>query len=611
MANNGQVNTLPNTPNTQPEKKQRFNFKEILHIFSFVLPYKWHFIIGLVFLALSSFTFLLFPYITGQLVDAATGESNWMIDSINYIALAMMGVLVLQSIFSYLRVVLFAIVSENAMADIRNSLYQKIISLPILFFEQNRVGDLVSRLSSDVTQLQSTLSNTLAEFFRQIATLIIGLFFILFISPKLTLVMLSVFPALIIIAILFGRFIRKLSKKSQDALAKANVVVDETFQSINIVKAFTNENYEGKRYSNSIDQVVGFALKAARYRGLFVSFIFMGLFGSIVLVLWYGAKLISQDAMTIGQLTSFIIYTTFIGGSMGGMSGLYATIQSSIGASERVRNILEEESETQNTINTPNSRNKSNQSVEINGPIVFDQVNFAYPTRKDVTVLNNISLEINKGEMVALVGASGAGKSTIAQLMMRFYEIETGQIYFQNQAITEFSHIQLRQNIGIVPQEVILFGGTIKENILYGNIDATEAELIAAAKAANTYDFIQQFPDGFETVVGERGIKLSGGQKQRIAIARAILKNPNILILDEATSSLDSESEYLVKEALEKLMENRTTIVIAHRLATVRNADKILVLEDGQIIESGRHEELVEYQNGYYNKLIKLQFETV
>jgi len=595
MANNRKLKTLP-------DKKQRFNFKEILHIFSFVLPYKWHFIVGLVFLALSSFTFLLFPYITGELVDAATGESNWMMDSINYIALAMMGVLVLQSIFSYLRVVLFAIVSEKAMADIRNALYQKILSLPIMFFEQNRVGDLVSRLSSDVTQLQSTLSNTLAEFFRQIATLIIGLFFILFISPRLTLVMLSVFPALIIIAILFGRFIRRLSKKSQDALAKANVVVDETFQSINIVKAFTNENYEAKRYGNSIKKVVNFALKAARYRGLFVSFIFMGLFGSIVLVLWYGAKLITQDAMTIGQLTSFIIYTTFIGGSMGGMSGLYATIQSSIGASERVRGILEEDSETQS---------KPTKAIEINGPIVFNQVNFAYPTRKDVGVLNNISFTINKGEMVALVGASGAGKSTIAQLMMRFYEVESGQIYFQNQAITEFSHLQLRQNIGIVPQEVILFGGTIKENILYGSIEASDAELVAAAKAANTYNFIKQFPDGFETVVGERGIKLSGGQKQRIAIARAILKNPNILILDEATSSLDSESEYLVKEALEKLMENRTTIIIAHRLATVRNADKILVLEEGQIIESGRHEQLIEHQNGYYSKLIKMQFEAV
>ncbi len=595
MTNNGQLNATP-------AKKKRFNVKEILHIFSFVLPYKWHFVVGLIFLALSSFTFLLFPYITGELVDAATGESNWMIDSINYIALAMMGVLVLQSIFSYLRVVLFAIVSENAMADIRNALYQKIISLPIVFFEQNRVGDLVSRLSSDVTQLQSTLSNTLAEFFRQIATLIIGLFFIVFISPRLTLVMLSVFPALIIVAILFGRFIRKLSKKSQDALAKANVVVDETFQSINIVKAFTNENYEAKRYNTSIEKVVGYALKAARYRGLFVSFVFMGLFGSIVLVLWYGAKLIAQDAMTIGQLTSFIIYTTFIGGSMGGMSGLYATIQRSIGASERVRNILEEDSETENSVNT---------SMAINGPIVFDQVNFAYPTRKDVAVLNNISFTINKGEMVALVGASGAGKSTIAQLLMRYYEVESGQIYFEGTPIDQFKHKALRQNIGIVPQEVILFGGTISENILYGNINASEAELVAAAKAANTYEFIQQFPDGFDTVVGERGIKLSGGQKQRIAIARAILKNPNILILDEATSSLDSESEYLVKEALEKLMENRTTIIIAHRLATVRNADKILVLEDGQIIESGRHEQLIDRADGYYQKLIKLQFETV
>lgn len=585
---------------------KRFNVKELLHIFSFVLPYKLQFIIGLVFLALSSFTFLLFPYITGELVDAATGESNWMMDSINYIALAMMGVLVLQSVFSYLRVVLFAIVSENAMADIRNTLYQKIISLPIVFFEQNRVGDLVSRLSSDVTQLQSTLSNTLAEFFRQIATLVIGLFFILFISPRLTLVMLSVFPALIIVAVLFGRFIRRLSKKSQDALAKANIVVDETFQAINIVKAFTNENYEADRYSGSIKSVVGYALKAARYRGLFISFVFLGLFGSIVLVLWYGATLISENQMTIGQLTSFIIYTTFIGGSMGGMSGLYASIQSSIGASERVRNILEEAGEAK-----ASKQNKIKNDVIINGPIEFDNVNFFYPTRTDVQVLNNISFSIKRGEMVAIVGASGAGKSTIAQLLMRFYEVNSGQIFINKKPLSQIEHHHLRSNIAIVPQEVILFGGTIKENIAYGNIEATQQQITEAAQAANAYEFIQSFPDGFDTIVGERGIKLSGGQKQRIAIARAILKNPNILILDEATSSLDSESEQQVKEALEKLMDNRTTIVIAHRLATVRNADNILVLEKGNIIETGKHAELIENEGGYYSKLIKLQFELV
>ena len=607
MANNRQTTekaTDKTLKNASQKTTKKFNVKELLHIFSFVLPYKVQFAIGLIFLALSSFTFLLFPYITGELVDAATGESNWMMDSINYIALAMMGVLVLQSIFSYLRVVLFAIVSENAMADIRNALYQKIISLPIVFFERNRVGDLVSRLSSDVTQLQSTLSNTLAEFFRQIATLVIGLFFILFISPRLTLVMLSVFPALIIVAIVFGRFIRRLSKKSQDALAEANIVVDETFQAINIVKAFANEKYEAGRYNNAIQSVMAYALKAARYRGVFISFIFLGLFGSIVLVLWYGATLISEGQMTIGQLTSFIIYTTFIGGSMGGMSGLYASIQSSIGASERVRNILEETGEA-----SASTQKENKNKAIINGPIVFDNVNFAYPTRNDVQVLNNINLTIKRGEMVAIVGASGAGKSTIAQLLMRFYETNNGQIFINKTPLTQIDHHNLRSNIAIVPQEVILFGGTIKENIAYGNIDASQQQIIEASQAANAYDFIQSFPDGFDTVVGERGIKLSGGQKQRIAIARAILKNPNILILDEATSSLDAESEQQVKEALEKLMDNRTTIVIAHRLATIRNADKILVLENGTIIETGNHNELLENESGYYNKLIKLQFE--
>jgi ABC-type multidrug transport system fused ATPase/permease subunit len=330
------------------ESPKRLSFKDLsasAEIFKFIKPYRAAFFWGILFLLLSSATALVFPYVTGKLVDAATGNAQGLLDNINSIALGLIGVLVLQSIFSYIRVYLFAIVSEKSMADIRNRLFDKIISMPVPFFEQRRVGELVSRITSDVTQLQETLSLTLAEFLRQIATLIVGISIIMITSTKLTLMMLATFPVLVITAIIFGRYIRRLSKKTQDALADANVVVDETFQAINVVKAFTNEMYESIRYKKAMGSVVDFALKAAQFRGAFISFIIFGLFGGIVLVLWYGSFLVSNGEMTIGELTAFIIYTTFIGGAVGGMGEVYSKIQKTIGASERLRDILNSDSE--------------------------------------------------------------------------------------------------------------------------------------------------------------------------------------------------------------------------------------------------------------------------
>ncbi len=584
--------------------KQGLN--HLLGIFRYTLPYKGVFGIGLIFLILSTATSLTFPYVASMLADAPIGgEERASPFSINQIALGLLVILIAQGIFSYLRIVLFSIVSEKAMADIRKEVYAKLISLDIPFFENRRVGELTSRMTADVTQLQNTLSIYLAEFLRQIATLIIGIGIIAFTSFKLTLWMLATFPLAIGAAMIFGGFIRKLSRQSQDALATSNVIVEESLQAISVVKSFTNEWFEQVRYNKSMDKVVDLALKAARYRGAFVSFLISAVFGGIIIVLWQGALLVEAGEMTIGELVRFVLYTFFIGGAMGGMGDLYGNIQKSIGSSERIAEILEEESEV--VVRNPQLEGASKSLIH--GEIQFKNVQFSYPTRKDVTVLKNISLQIPQGTRIALVGHSGAGKSTIIQLLLRFYDVDKGQVLVDGQDIKNYDVGSYRSHVGMVPQEVMLFGGTIQENIAYGNPDASEDEIYQAAKKANALEFIESFPDSFKTLVGERGVKLSGGQRQRIAIARAILKDPSILILDEATSSLDTESEKLVQGALNKLMENRTTIVIAHRLSTIREVDCIYVLEDGEIVEQGDHEVLALLEGGLYHNLLYNQLE--
>ena len=586
---------------TTKVKITKKSLKEAVEIFRFVLPYKATFIVGLIFLVLSSLTTLIFPRFAGMLIDAAEGKINY---TISQIAWALIIVFVIQSTFSFCRVLLFAKVSELSMRDIRIAVYSKIITLPLFFFEKRRVGELTSRLTSDIAQLQDVLSFTLAELVRQVITLIVGITVIFLYFPTLTIFMLSTFPVLVVGAVMFGRFIRKLSRKAQDELANANVVVEETLQSIHVVKAFSNEYIEINRYDNALQRVIANALKAAKYRGGFTSFIILAIFGGIVGVLWYGATLLEQNLLTVGELTTFIIYTAFIGGAVGGMGDLYAQFQRAIGASERIRDILREESEVLKPKPVA-----ARGTLKIYGDIAFQEVTFAYPTRQDIDVLKNISFQIGAGQKIALVGYSGAGKSTIVQLLLRYYPIERGRITVDGKEIAQYDILQYRQNIGIVPQEVILFGGTIQENIAYGKPDATTEEIIEAARQANALDFIQSFPEGMQTLVGERGVKLSGGQRQRIAIARAILKDPAILILDEATSSLDAESEKLVQDALDKLMAGRTTIIIAHRLATIRKVDHIYVISEGKIIESGTHEELVQVEEGLYHNLVKLQFE--
>jgi ABC-type multidrug transport system fused ATPase/permease subunit len=551
----------------------------------------------MIFLFLTSGVALIFPALLGDLVDSATSAD---LSRINEIALILMVVLMAQSVFSFFRIYLFAQVTENSLGDLRKELYAHLIRLPMTFFSSRRVGELNSRISADVSMLADTFNTSLAEFIRQIILIIGGIIFLTFLSPHLTLIMLAVVPVVALLAIFFGRKIRKISRETQDRLADSNTIVEETIQGISNVKSFANELFEIGRYKKGIAGVVQQAIKGAVARGMFAAFIIMCLFGSIVLVIWQGVGLVQEGTITTGQMFKFLLYSVFVGASIGGIAELYAGLQRALGATERIFEIMDEAAEK--TDPTPDY------SVKLEGEVEFKNVAFAYPSRPELTVLKNISLKAKKGQTIAIVGPSGSGKSTIVQLLMRFYEPASGSILFDGKDSHSYSLFNLRDNIAIVPQDVLLFGGTIRENILYGKPEASEQEIIDAARKANAFEFIDSFPEKFETVVGERGIKLSGGQRQRIAIARAVLKNPSILILDEATSSLDSESERLVQEALDKLMVGRTSFVIAHRLSTVRAADQIIVIDNGEVRESGSHDQLMSLENGLYKSLTRLQF---
>jgi len=581
-------------------KLTRDSLREGLTIFKYLKPYRMQFFLGLLFISLSAGSTMAFPYLLGEMINSARGSTEFFGLSAGAIALAMIGLLTLQMLFSFMRVYLFTAVGENAVADMRKDIYRHLIMMPMDFFAQRRVGELSSRISADVTQIQDAVSVMLAELLRGILTLVIGIGLILYLSPRLTLVMLSVIPVVIVIAIVFSKTIRKYSRLAQDQLADSGTIVQETLQGISNVKAFNNEWYEIGRYGKSVTDVVKLAVKNGRIRGLFISFLLFSVFGAIVLVVWYAM----QMNMEFGDLTKFVVYIAFVGGTMAGFADLYSQLQKTIGATQRVREILLETTE-----NVQIDKTDLNNEFRLAGRVSFKNISFFYPSRPEIQVLNDVSIEVSPGQQIAVVGPSGAGKSTLVSLLLRFYEPQSGTILFDGKPGNEIPLTQLRQQMALVPQDVLLFGGTIAENIGYGKPNATQEEIEHAAKQANAHEFVKKFPEGYQTLVGERGVKLSGGQRQRIAIARAILKDPAILILDEATSSLDSESEALVQDALYNLMKNRTSFVIAHRLSTIRNADQILVLEHGRIKETGTHTELLELENGLYKSLSKLQFE--
>lgn len=582
----------------EPNEKKSFSwkgFKQLLNLLRFVLPKKHAFIGGLIALSVSSMTTLAFPMLLGDLINQANPEAS--LQHINKIALILLAIFAVNAVFAYLRIYWFELVTQNMLAGLRQTTYNHLIRLPMNFFSAHRVGELNSRISADISILQETFTFTIAQFIRQLITIVGGVVLLSLISIKLTLFMLAFVPLVAIGARFFGKHIRSLSKKTQGQVAQTNIIVEETLQGISNVKAYANESFENHRYTLSTNEVIDVAIKGSKARALFISLIIFSLFSTIVGVIWFGVYLVNKgEGINAGDLFKFILYTVFIGASISGMADLYSQVQKAIGATESLMELLDEAPEF---IEQPTESGET----KLKGNIRFEHIGFSYPGRPDVAVLKDIDLEIKAGQKVALVGASGAGKTTLSSLLFRFYDPVQGRLLFDGIDARGIHQQVLRRQMALVPQEVMLFGGSIAENIAYGKPGATTEEIKEAARAANALSFIEAFPEGFQTTVGERGIQLSGGQRQRVAIARAILRDPAILVLDEATSALDNNSEAQVQQALSALMQNRTSIIIAHRLSTVIDADLIVVLENGVIAEMGTHDKLMADKEGVYYKL--------
>ena len=545
---------------------------------------------------------LAFPYFLGKLIGGPSDALANRLDPAevlarsNVIILQLLGVLALQSMIAFFRVQGFIRSGESALNQLRADVFAHLVRLPMAFFHEQRSGAISNRVSADLGIVRDTLLNTVPQAVRQSVILAGGLTFIFISSWKLSLIMLGCIPLVVLAIAFFGRRVKRHSKAAQDSLAGAGTVLEETVQSIADVKAFTNESFESRRYQSALDTFLDVTCRGAKNRAAFLSFIIFALFGTISFVAWHGARMLATGQITWENFAYFILFSIFVGASLGSFPEIISQFQQTAGATERLRELVDH----------PTERSTGTPANQLTGNIRFEQVGFRYPSRPDVDVLNALSFEVPAGTRTAIVGPSGAGKSTVFSLILGFNPPTAGRITFDGIDASSLDLASLRQRIAIVPQEVLLFGGTIAENIGYGNPDAPSDAIRNAAVRANAHGFITALPEGYDTPVGPRGIKLSGGQRQRIAIARAILADPAILLLDEATSALDSESERLVNEALERLMQGRTSIVIAHRLSTVRDADAILVLHHGRLVESGSHDTLVS-AGGTYRLLVETQ----
>jgi subfamily B ATP-binding cassette protein MsbA len=587
---------------TTPERRVPTlqEISQLRRLGAFIRPYRRHFAIAMVGVLVASGLGLVFPRITGTLVDTAMAESTLQdLSRVDDIALILLGVFAAQAVFSYLRIYYLSAMGEGIVADLRQAVYRHIMTLPVKFFDERKTGEITSRLTSDVSVVQTITSSSLASAISQAITLIGGVALMVITNVLLSVLVLSFLPVTIIAAGAFGRRLRRISTRYQDKIADANAAAEEAISANRVVKWFTAEQSEIGRYSSKVQESYAVALRLAKLRAVFSPFVQLVGYGTLSVVMWVGGRQVVQGTMTTGELVTFLLYTLTVAGAIGAFTGLYAQIQTALGASQRIFELLGEQSDIQDpehpvTLAAPR------------GAIAFENVGFRYSDR-DVDVLESVNLKVAPGEVVALVGPSGAGKSTIVQLIPRFFDPTSGRILFDGTDLRDLQVSDLRSFMAAVPQETQLFSGTIMENLLLGKPDASPDEVQEAAVAANAHDFIDSFPSGYKTIVGERGVKLSGGQRQRVAIARALLNDPRLLILDEATSSLDSESEASVQEALDRLMLGRTTLVIAHRLSTVRNADRLAVIDEGRIVQEGNHAELLA-AGGLYADLYHLQF---
>lgn len=598
-------------PSTSSDSSKKSSIATLRGLLPFLRPYRQQFILAAIALVIAAGATLTIPYAFRQMIDlgfSKIGDGGTQgIEHVNLTFLALFGVAVILGIATAARFYMVSWIGERVTADIRNAVYAHVVTQSPEFFETTQTGEVLSRLTTDTTLIQAVVGTSISLALRNLLLFVGGLVMLFITSPMLSSIIIVMLILVIAPIILFGRRVRQLSRDSQDRIADASAVAGEILNAMPTVQAYTHEHIEAKRFANSVEHAFSTAMRRIRARSLLTMIAILLIFGAIVFVLWLGAHSVMQGEMSGGKLGQFILYASIVAGAIGALSEVMGEAQRAAGATERLLELMSVQSPITNPALPLGLPSATHANDNHGAAVDFEQVIFHYPSRPESAALANIHLSIKAGETIALVGASGAGKTTLFQLLLRFYDPQQGRICIDGVNIKDLDLHQLRDAIGIVPQDTVIFSANAMENIRYGRVNASDDEVIQAAKMAAAHEFIERLPDGYQSFLGERGVRLSGGQKQRIAIARVILKNPRLMLLDEATSALDAESERLVQQALETAMLGRTTIIIAHRLATVKRADKIIVLEHGQIVETGNHAELIAH-GGVYAHLASLQF---